>query len=74
MIISMERFEKACRRLAKYKADSVEREKGPLTYCEREAIISRACIPRMYVKLAKRLFARGHMLVDFGTHEIIRNF
>lgn len=74
MLIAMERFEAACRRLAKYRAAVFEREKGPFTTREREAIISRACVPRMYVKFAARLFARGHMIVDFSTGEVVRRF
>lgn len=76
MLIDFERFNKAAGRLAKRELQQRIDARIFTIRSRREfdGVLGRAMLPYMYVKLAQRLFDRGHIILNFETREAIRNF
>jgi hypothetical protein len=72
MLIDGGRFTDAVRRLALKRRVPENIERLDLTRDQRTDIFDKVIYPLMAVKLAQRLWARGHVIVDRGTQEIFR--
>ena len=75
-LIDYDRFNAAAERLARRElCRRVNRYNPPIQAgAEFEAVLRRAMLPRAWVKLAARIFKRGHIILDFKTREALRNF
>ncbi len=71
-LIPFKRFNAAAERLARYHFRKLAAQLGPMTAFEAAEINRRACIPRAWIKLAFRVWARGHYIFDEETREIVR--
>ena len=72
MLIPYPRFSAACVRLTRYKFKEIERRHGPLSDLERVVLMRRAVFKWAGAKLIKRLWARGHIVIDPETREVLR--
>jgi hypothetical protein len=74
MLIDSDRFHAASERLARRALPlRIARQHLPIhDKREYEAVLRRAMLPRAWVKMAKRLWGRGHIIIDFKTREVAR--
>jgi hypothetical protein len=72
MLIDVIRFHAAADRLARRELQRRAPRYGITDPMEYRAVLNRAMIPRAQVKLAKRLWQRGHIILDFKTREAAR--
>ncbi len=72
MIIPYPRVRAAIVRLSRHKLRLIEREIGPLSELEKVIMMRRALFPWAGVTLVKRLWARGHIVIEPSTREIMR--
>jgi hypothetical protein len=73
MLISYDRYSAASERLAMRKLRRVVRDlTGPVTPEEKRILFKKAILPWAWVKIARRLFDRGHVILDQQTGEIFR--
>jgi hypothetical protein len=74
MLIDSIRFHAASERLARRALRlKVSRDKLDIRDSkEFDAVLRRAMLPRAWVKMAKRLWDRGHMIIDNEAREVAR--
>lgn len=79
MLIDERRFHFAARRLAlrelRRRVDQkrIVLQQDIMHDAEFDALLNRAFLPRAQVKLAFRLWKRGHIIIDFSTREVARH-
>jgi hypothetical protein len=74
MLIDYDRFDAACRRLAQRELQRrVDRHHLAIhSRAEFDVVLRRVMLPRAWVKMARRLWKRGHIIIDFKTREVAR--
>ncbi len=72
MIIPYPRVRAAIVRLSRHKLRLIEREYGPLSELGKVVVTRNALYPWAGVGLVKRLWARGHIVIEPNTREVLR--
>jgi DNA-binding MarR family transcriptional regulator len=71
-LVSADRCNQAAWRLSRYRLKKVIEQYGPLSEVQMLEVRRRALVPRIVVRMVKRLSARGWIIIDPETREILR--